>query len=114
MAPDCVPDPHGFWRMGPHKYGRYLHILTPAGSNDSHDGPQPWEGITGRVKQETNRLLGVIEKTDTAMQSRVDANKETFYPQSRMLEQPAMRRVLRACCRLLPCPCLCLLTCACP
>ena len=52
--------------MGPHKYGRYLHILTPAGSNDSHDGPQPWEGITGRVKQETNRLLGVLERHDTA------------------------------------------------
>jgi hypothetical protein len=72
-APDCVPDPRGFWCMGPHKFGQYLHILTPAGSDDSHDGPQPWEGITGRVKQETNRLLGVIERRDTAMQSRVDA-----------------------------------------
>ena len=64
--------------MAPHKYGQYLHILTPAGSDDSHDGPQPWEGITGRVKQETNRLLSVIERTDTAMQSRVDANKEAL------------------------------------
>jgi hypothetical protein len=52
--------------MGPHKYGQYLHILTPAGSDDSHDGPQPWEGITGRVKQETNKLLGVIERSNTA------------------------------------------------
>jgi hypothetical protein len=64
--------------MGPHKYGRYLHILTPAGSDNSHDGPQPWEGITGRVKQETNKLLSVIERSDTAMQSRVDANKEAL------------------------------------
>jgi hypothetical protein len=64
--------------MGPHTYGQYLHILMPAGSDDSHDGPQPWEGITGRVKQETNRLLGVIERTDAAMQSRVDANKEAL------------------------------------
>ena len=64
--------------MGPHIYGQYLHILMPAGSDDSHDGPQPWEGITGRVKQETNRLLGVIERTDAAMQSRVDANKEAL------------------------------------
>ena len=52
--------------MGPHTYGRYLHILTPVGSDDSHDRPQPWEGITGRVKQETNRLLGVIERSNTA------------------------------------------------
>jgi hypothetical protein len=65
-APDCVPDPRGFWCMGPHIYGQYLHILMPAGSDDSHDGPQPWEGITGRVKQETNKLLGVIERSNTA------------------------------------------------
>ena len=71
--------------MGPHKYGRYLHILTPAGSNDSHDGPQPWEGITGRVKQETNRLLGVLERHDTAnkeaiagVQTKLEANKEAI------------------------------------
>jgi vacuolar-type H+-ATPase subunit I/STV1 len=64
--------------MAPHKYGQYLHILTPAGSDDSHDGPQPWEGITGRVKQETKRVLDVIERSDTAMQSRVDANKEAI------------------------------------
>ena len=50
----------------------------PAGSDDSHDGPQPWEGITGRVKQETKRVLDVIERSDTAMQSRVDANKEAI------------------------------------
>ena len=30
------------------------------------------------MKQETNRLLGVIERTDAAMQSRVDANKEAL------------------------------------
>ena len=64
--------------MAPHEYGEYLHILTPAGSDDSHDGPQPWEGITGRVKQETNRLFDVIKRSDTAMHSRVDANKEAI------------------------------------
>ena len=71
--------------MGRHKYGQYLHILTPAGSDYSHDGPKPWEGITGRVKQETNRLLGVIEKKDTAnkeaikgVESKLEANKEAI------------------------------------
>ena len=64
--------------MAPHEYGQYLHILTRAGSDDSHDGPQPWEGITGKVKQETKRVLDVIERSDTAMQSRVDANKEAI------------------------------------
>ena len=51
--------------MAPHKYGQYLHILTRAGSDDSHDGPQPWEGITGKVKQETNKLLDVIKRSNT-------------------------------------------------
>ena len=67
-------DPRGFWGMGPHEYGRYLHILTPARSGDTYgcSGPQPWEGIAGRVKQETNKLMGVIERNNTAMNSRVD------------------------------------------
>ena len=78
VASCCVPDPRGFWCMAPHEYGQYLHILTRAGSDDSHDGPQPWEGITGRVKQETNKLLDVIKRSDTAMQSRVDTTKDTL------------------------------------
>ena len=65
-------DPRGFWFMAPHQYGRYLHILTPEGSGDAYGAPLPWEGITGRVKQETNRLMGVIERSNTAMNSRVD------------------------------------------
>ena len=51
--------------MAPHKYGRYMHILTPVGADGAHGGPQPWEGITGRVKQlvkhETDRLILVGE-----------------------------------------------------
>ena len=71
--------------MGPHRFGQYLHILTPAGSDDSHDGPQPWEGITGRVKQETNRLLSVIERSNTTnkeaikgVETKLEANKEAI------------------------------------
>ena len=71
--------------MGPHTYGQYLHILMPAGSDDSHDGPQPWEGITGRVKQETNRLLSVIERSNTTnkeaikgVETKLEANKEAI------------------------------------
>ena len=38
--------------MTPHKYNKYLHILTPqVGSDGSQHGSPPWEGITGRVKQ---------------------------------------------------------------
>ena len=58
--------------MAPHKYGRYLHILTPAGADGAHVGPQPWEGITGRVKQlvrqESNRVMDVIEQSNATNQ----------------------------------------------
>ena len=63
-------DPWGLFPLGAHKYGRYLHILTPVGSSKAHD-EQPWEGITGRVKQETNRLM-------VEMASRTDANQEAI------------------------------------
>ena len=53
-------DPNGFPFLGAHKYGRYLHILTPAGADGAHGEIPKWEGITGRVKQlvkqETDRL----------------------------------------------------------
>ena len=57
--------------MAPHQYGRYLHVLTQAGADGAHGGPQPWEGITGRVKQETNRLM-------VEMNSRADSNQEAI------------------------------------
>ena len=52
--------------MGSHKYGRYLHILTPVGADGAHSGQQPWEGITGRVKQETNRLMAEMQQVKLA------------------------------------------------
>ena len=49
--------PDGLCFLGRPKYAPYLHILTKQDSSSSDDGPQPWQGITGRVKQETNRLM---------------------------------------------------------
>jgi hypothetical protein len=66
-------DKQGFWFLGPHKYGRYLHILKAAESED-HYGLQPWEGITGRVKQETTRLMAEIQRSNATMNSHADAN----------------------------------------
>ena len=59
--------------MAPHEYGQYLHILTRAGSDDSHDGQQPWEGITGRVKQETNRLEAKLKEATKGMEAKLEA-----------------------------------------
>ena len=59
--------------MAPHEYGEYLHILTRAGSDDSHDGPQPWEGITGKVKQETNRLEAKLKEATKGMEAKLEA-----------------------------------------
>ena len=41
--------PKGFPFFGPHKYGRYMHILTEKGNGHGSDygGRKPWEGITG-------------------------------------------------------------------
>ena len=82
--------------MGSHKYGHYLHILTPAGADGAHGGPQPWEGITGRVKQllkeDTKKLMGeimqsnaanaanqqAIKGVEAAMNTRIDANKQAI------------------------------------
>ena len=54
--------------MGPHEYGRYLHILTPATSEEQ---APPWEGITGRVKhlqkQETNKMMTEMKRSNDAM-----------------------------------------------
>ena len=46
--------PDGLWPFGKHKYGQYLHILRRTGSSSR---PLPWEGITGRVKQESSKLI---------------------------------------------------------
>ena len=46
----------GLCFLGRPEYAPYLHILTKQDSSSSDDGPQPWQGITGRVKQETQRL----------------------------------------------------------
>jgi hypothetical protein len=64
--------------MAPHQYGRHLHILTPAGADGAHGGPQPWEGITGRVKQETNRLMAEMQRSHAAMNTRADANEKAI------------------------------------
>ena len=60
--------------MAPHKYERYLHILTLVGADGAHGRPQPWEGITGRlkqlVKQETDRLEGQMR----SLNAKMDAN----------------------------------------
>ena len=54
--------------MGPHKYGRYLHILTPVTAEEQ---APPWEGITGRVKhlqkQETNKMMTEMKRSNDAM-----------------------------------------------
>ena len=57
--------------LGPHKYGLYLHILTPVESDSGLGRKLPWEGVAGRVKQETNRLMA-------AMKSRADTNEEAI------------------------------------
>ena len=63
--------------MGPHKYGRFLHILTPEASDEQH-GTQPWEGITGRVKhlqqQATKTLMTEIKRSNAAVNLRIDEN----------------------------------------
>ena len=65
--------------MGPHKYGRYLHILTPEASDEQH-GAQPWEGITGRVKhlqkQETNKIMTEMKSSNAAMNLRIDETRK--------------------------------------
>ena len=52
------------WFLGPHKFDAYLHILTlkkdSSGSDDTFNS-QPWQGITGRVKQETSRMLKEVK-----------------------------------------------------
>ena len=76
--------------MGSHKYGRYLHILTPAGANGVHDGPQPWEGITGRVKQlvkqETNIMMSVIKQSNAANQKAIKGVEAKLEAQQSKLE----------------------------
>ena len=63
--------------MGPHKYGRYLHILTPVTAEEQ---APPWEGITGRVKhlqkQETNKMMTEMKRSNAAMNQRIDENVE--------------------------------------
>jgi hypothetical protein len=63
--------------LGPHKYGRYLHILTPVTSEEQ---APPWEGITGRVKhlqkQETNKMMTEMKRSNAAMNQRIDENVE--------------------------------------
>ena len=60
--------------MAPHKYGRYLHILTPA--DGAHGGPLPWEGITGRVKyllqKQTDNLEGQLKDEMQAQQKKME------------------------------------------
>lgn len=78
-------DKRGFWFLGEHKYGRYLLILTPAGSEEL-DGLQPWEGITGRVRQEINRLMAEIQRRNAAMNSRVGTNQDAIEGVERKLD----------------------------
>jgi hypothetical protein len=63
--------------LGPHKYGRYLHILTPVTAEEQ---APPWEGITGRVKhlqkQETNKMMTEMKRSNAAMNQRIDENVE--------------------------------------
>ena len=75
-------DPNGFPFLGAHKYGRYLHILTPAGADGAHGEAQQWEGITGRVKQlvkqDGDRLLGVIKQINAANQQAIKGVEAKF------------------------------------
>ena len=52
--------PDGMWLFGKHTYGQYLHILRRTGSSNR---PLPWEGITGRVKQESSKLIKELRLT---------------------------------------------------
>ena len=38
--------PKGFPFLGPHKYGRFMHILTQKKGNGLDYGEKPWQGIT--------------------------------------------------------------------
>ena len=70
--------PDGMRFLGPHKYDQYLHVVTKEVSDKVDDtNDQPWEGITGRVKQETNRLMAEvvnIKQTADANAVAMDAN----------------------------------------
>jgi len=78
--------------MAPHKYGCYLHILTPAGAQGAQ--PQPWEGITGRVKQlvkQENKQLGDVvmaemKSSNAAMNLRIDETLKAVGAQQGKLE----------------------------
>lgn len=60
----------GFAPLGKHKFPRYLHAAT---KKDVDGDAQPeWEGITGRVKQETNRMMAEAQRMDAKMQAQVD------------------------------------------
>ena len=95
--------PNGFWFLRKHQYARYLHILTKKEGNE--DDPQPWQGITGRVKQlaenetkrlmmssaaETKRLMTKfkeIEMTQTKMQTKLESVEEKIDGKLANIEQ---------------------------
>ena len=86
--------PNGFWFLRKHQYARYLHILTKKEGNE--DDPQPWQGITGRVKQlaenETKRLMKKfkeIEMTQTKMQTKLESVEMTQTKMQTKLESVA-------------------------
>jgi hypothetical protein len=84
--------PNGFWFLRKHQYARYLHILTKKEGNEND--PQPWQGITGRVKQlaenETKRLMTKfkeIEMTQTKMQTKLESVEEKMQTKLESVEE---------------------------
>ena len=67
--------PDGMWWLGQHEFGTYLHILSKKDAGGYND-PQPWEGITGRVKQETNRMLKEVKRNNEMLEKELSNKLE--------------------------------------